>query len=98
MSASLFYFGTDTPVCLGDRFFFRKLFKNAAGNVVYVPGQSDLNKAFGDDTWAVQLDDEPGDIRSMPYFPNYEKYAPKKIIFIERQCDANVVRQDESIL
>ena len=95
--AKLLYIDSDIEVKLGDRILFKKLFKSVEGEVVYLPGQSREHKAFGDDTWAVQLDDEPGNVKNMVYAPDQEPFAHKKIKFICRGEAKNAVTPDEEI-
>ena len=95
---TLKYWDTDIDMMLGDKIRFKKMFKTVSGEVVYVPMQSPLNKAFGDDTWAIQLDDEPNDVRSMIFVPDQEPFAHKKVTFIERGPGQNLISEDEEIL
>ena len=97
-SEYLVYFDTETQVKLGDIIKFKKLFKSVKGQVVYIPGQSKINPSFGEDTWAIQLDDEPGDVRSMVYAPDQENFAYKKIEFLCRGESDNAVGPDENII
>jgi hypothetical protein len=98
MKNKLFYSKTRTEVKLGDRILFKKFFKSVEGQVVYLPGQSPSNKAFGDDTWAIQLDDESGDVRSMLYAPQQEPFAHSKISFQKRGTADKAVTPDEDIV
>ena len=94
----LFYYDTDEPVLVGDRIQFRKLFGKVEGEVVYIPGQTEINRVFGNELWAIQLDNEPNDVRSMPYFPSFEKYASKKILLLSRGKSTKEILPEEEIL
>lgn len=99
---TLFYHGTDVEIKLGDKILYSKLFRKVKGVVVYVPGQSKLNKNMeyeGEKTWAIQLDDEKGDIRTMVYAPPVG-VVPKKIKFLNRQNpnESPVLTEDEEVL
>jgi len=95
---TLKYWGTDIDVMLGDRIGFKKIFTTVTGEVVYIPTQPLLNRSLGDDTWAVKLDNEPNDIRSMIFVPEQEPFTHKKIFFIERGSGKNLISEDEEIL
>lgn len=96
---SIYYNESQTPVLIGDKITFQKLFKTVKGIVVYIPGQCKLNRSLGDDTWAIQLEDEPNDIRSMAFYPFEEKYAIKKIKFVSRgNGQKAALKSDEEIL
>ena len=97
-SCKLLYIDTDIEVRLGDRILYKKLFKSVEGQVVYLPDQSPIHRAFGDDTWAIQLDDEPSDVRNMVYAPHQERFAHKKITFLYRGEDDKAVNPDEEII
>lgn len=94
----IYYYGSEDPVLVGDRILYKKLFSQVRGTVVYVPRQSNENKSLGDDTWAIQLDDEPNDIRSLPFYPKEEKYAIKKISLLRRGNKNQEIGTDEEIL
>ena len=92
------YFKTNEPVLVGDRIKVKSFWGEMEGEVVYVPNQSELNPNLGEDTWAIQLDSETSDIRSMPFYPNYEKFAPRKITLIKRNPSTKDIKVDEDIL
>ena len=97
----LYYRGTDIPIRLGDRIQYSGFFRKRLGSVVYVPGQSPLNKSmeYGDvKLWAIQLDGQDNDVRTMGYFPP-DEVVPRKIKFISRDNSnqKKLIREDEEI-
>jgi len=80
----LLYFNSDTEIRPGDRIRFGKLLSVVSGTVVYVPGFSSPKKLLGWNKWAIELDNEPGKIRTLPYLPSREPFADKNISFSER--------------
>jgi len=97
----MYYFNTDTDIRLGDKITYRKLLgcKKKLGTVVYVPGESPVNKnmEYGDvKLWGFILDDDPNTLFTMGYFPREEKYAHKRINFVSRG-DTQGIRGDEAI-
>lgn len=80
----LYYKDTNVDVRLGDKVLYKEwgLFKKPA-TVVYVPGQSKIQKHIGDDQWAIELN-ESKDLITMAFFPHYDNCAHKNIIFVSR--------------
>ncbi len=98
IKGNLVYYRTEIPVLLGDRVRYNGIFHKKEGTVVYVPGQSELNRELEYDDvrfWAIQLDEEPGDIRQLGYFPDHTIEAPKKIEFLCRGDAKNRITQDD---
>jgi len=83
---------------VGDGISFKKLFKTVEGEIVYIPGRSKNNNFLGNDVWAIQLDDEPDNVRTMGFFPEEDKYASKKISLIRRGGGFNEITPGEEIL
>ena len=92
------YYQTDIDIYLGDRINYKKLFKTVSGSVVYIPNQSKENKSLGDDTWAIQLDDEPNDVITMIFVPSQEPFAHKRVRFLSRGGKENQIQSKENIL
>lgn len=66
------YYGTSMQIRVGDKIMYPKWFKKVPGTVVYVPGQSPVNKSMEYDDvkqWGIKLDCEPNDIIMLGYFP-----------------------------
>jgi hypothetical protein len=75
------YFGTTTPVRVGDRIIVRRLLGRARlATVIYVPGQSPLHADLGAQEWAYRLDN--GDTFVTGYFPAQIPHARKHIEFV----------------
>ncbi len=94
---ALKYFHSNEIIKVGDRIKVKKLFGFKSAVVVYVPGQSEMNSELSDDNWAIQYDNEPNDIRSLPYFPDYEECAPQKYVFVSRGSSDVGLKPEENI-
>lgn len=96
----LCYYNTDTEICLGDRVLYPKLFRKVKGAVVYIPGQSPLNKnmEYGDvRQWGIKLDEKPYDVIVMGYFPP-DEVIPKRLVFVARGDASQGLKSDEELL
>lgn len=85
--SSLFYFGTDTEVNLGDRVGVKRWFKVDYGNVAFIPRLSAHHpQVKTEDEWLIRMD--RGDFLSTPYLPTHPRAQPSpKIMFIQRSND-----------
>lgn len=85
-SSRLFYYGTETPVELGDRVEIRRLFRGPlTGVVCYIPGLSPVNEELEFENrkhWAIHLDNDGG-VMTIFYCPE-QLQPPKKIRFSKR--------------
>lgn len=84
LTASPFnYFGSDSPVRVGDRILVRSLFgRSRLATVIYIPGQSEFDRGLGDDQWAYKLDN--GNIYAAGFFPGQFSHPGKRIEFVSR--------------
>ncbi len=83
----LYYPKTDLEICLGDRVSIRRLFRRRTGTVVYIPGASERHSdmEYGDvKLWAIQLDNDEGNILQIGYFPP-DEVVPKSLQLIKRE-------------
>lgn len=95
---ALYYNGTNTAVLLGDSILVRRLFgRRVSATVVYVPGQSKKNsniEAEDVSQWAYRVKGEER-IWVLAYYPEQQKYAPRKISFLERGAPTDSIGPDE---
>ena len=78
------YYGTETPVLLGDKVIYRHFFLGKSkGTVAYLPGVSghEEGRHYNTDDWVVDL--ESGKSVFMLFYPELE-YAHRRIQFVER--------------
>ena len=89
-TSRLYYHGTDTEVCLGDRVKVKRFLpfrRPREGQVAYIPGLCPAHPDIDDDApgaarqWAIELAD--GSVLVMVYWP--PRVQPRKnIIFVRR--------------
>jgi len=78
------YFGTDTPVRLGDHVTIRRWFRHIAARITYVPGLSRKNRdmEFNGLTWVcVQI---PGGTRYGVVVDPDTSELKKSVVFVRR--------------
>jgi hypothetical protein len=94
------YYGTSMQIRVGDKIMYPKWFKKVPGTVVYVPGQSPVNKSMEYDDvkqWGIKLDSEPNDIIMLGYFPP-DDVVPKRLEFVQRGDSLKELSPDDEIV